>query len=72
VCLYLHHTMTQLLTVFKKKSKPESPSTIRSASKESATWEKPVFKAPPLNVNLPQPKEADFHSRSEGKYQTAN
>jgi hypothetical protein len=63
--------MTQLLTVFKKKSKPESPSTIRSASKESASWERPIFKAPPLHVNLPQPKEADFHSRSEGKSQSA-
>jgi hypothetical protein len=61
--------MTQLLTVFKNKSKPESPSIIRSASRDSATWEKPVFKAPPLNVLLPQSADANFYTRSEGRSQ---
>ncbi|KAB2649595.1 MAG: hypothetical protein DVB35_00635 [Verrucomicrobia bacterium] len=63
--------MPPLLAVFKEKIKKETPTISPSASSESMTWGRPVFKAPPLSVKLPQPSSSDFNSRSESKQRSS-
>jgi len=56
--------MTQLLNVFKRTPRQETPPLLRIFSTENTSFGRPVFRAPPLSVKLPKPTSEDFHSAS--------
>lgn len=46
---------------FQPKNLPEPPAMVRSALREDVLWNRPVFKAPPLDIK-PQPFDATLFS----------
>jgi hypothetical protein len=53
-------TMTLPIPFFRAQPQPEVPAIVRVVSDRDVQWNRPVFKAPPLNVELPFADGPDF------------
>ena len=57
--------MTPSNSLTYSSSAPETQTEERSVLREDVQWNRPLFRAPPLHVDLPTPDLLDFSSQSQ-------
>jgi len=59
--------MTPPTHLSKAYNRDEVPAIIRTVTRESVLWDKPVFRPPPLDIQVPIPEFAEFTAGSRGR-----